>query len=1206
MAATDPVSRTAWVPEPTSATRLSIASALSRTSGTARSAAAADTGATSGWGFSPDARFLLIADSDGTRPRVKMFDLDSGKKTPTFTTSITEPSAQWWFSPCGGVLGILQLSPTFSGSYTLTDNVTGKKVADATRQAKASYGFSVESEGGSIRYVTWADGKGRALATVADCGDPVPPPPPPPAAPTAVAATAAIGRAVVSWQHPATDLDAFEITPIHNGVALAPVTVDGRQRTAVVGSGSVPLASGSYRFRVAAIDDEQRSTDSTPSAAVIVRSGDVCEAGWTTGAAEGTARGDATADGTRASFTYTVAGRTVIFRTATGAASVLDAGWWSSTSYPAGTASRVASVTYPNWGDYLASVTSTAADGSVSIATAVIHVAPKNPPANDAFAKATELTGTAGTFDAETRWSTCEPGEPGGDPAKLTQWFVYQAPDEGALLISDPFSQVNAYLGDTLATLEPAGERHTKYPYSRIQILVDKGDTIALQVIGYAGSSDPLGFTGAWRFSSRPGNDDIAAATLLDPTADAMLTGDLGAAGVQSGEPDACGECGSPTAQSVWYRWTGGSDAYLWFRTYGGTSTIDLFAADPDGEFGIAPVDAIVKPKLGYAGLRQERGREYYLRVSRDESDIALVWDSTYRVAVQTAPENDLLRDAVTIRGAAGEIAGNSLGGYIEAIPPQPSGAEFRSSMVWYEWTAPADGLVSFTVDAETDEIARPEALVFLPGPDGADPILHAPAVLPKPETWRSPRTTFDAEKGQRYLVAVTGIWTTAYSGMTEGDFLLRWGVPTTPGAPADVEASTAGRQGAIDLGWDRPDDGGADITGYRVTAEPALPEGAVVQVNATERSARVFGLTPGVEYELRVAAVNVVGTGAAGTVTAQRSAGGLTLDPLTVSVQPGATLDAQLVARGGTAPYTFSASATGPWITLDPANGRLSGAAPAEEGIVRFVATVRDADGFESRREVAVQVEADEAEPTPIEVEMPEVPPGGWYADDTTVVLTAPDPDAETPVAHSSRGAALAAASAATVHWRTDGAQADEGSAVGRAEVTIRAEGETTLVFWADDPEMARTITIRIDRAAPTVTIASPAEGALYSADAIPAPTFTCSDPLSGVALCEVVPGLLQALQGVVPPEARQLAVRATDHAGNTVVVTRTYRVTDAVTAPPTGRPLLDPSPGVRDAPAMVVASTGADPVIPSVLGILALLVGVALVRGRRHVGPR
>ncbi|MFI5841978.1 fibronectin type III domain-containing protein [Catenuloplanes sp. NPDC051500] len=191
----------------------------------------------------------------------------------------------------------------------------------------------------------------------------------------------------------------------------------------------------------------------------------------------------------------------------------------------------------------------------------------------------------------------------------------------------------------------------------------------------------------------------------------------------------------------------------------------------------------------------------------------------------------------------------------------------------------------------------------------------------------------------------------------------------TAPGAPRAVTARA--EDGRASLTWTPPaTDGGAAITGYRITASPG---GGTLDVTGTT-SAVFAGLTNGTAYTFTVSAVNVVGRGpssaasaavspaapsvpgAPGAVTAtardgavwvawQRPAndGRLPLDTYTVTASPGgATVTVTATATevevpkltNGTA-YTF---------TVRAANARGAGPASAASATVTPGRTVPDA----------------------------------------------------------------------------------------------------------------------------------------------------------------------------------------------------------------------------------------------------------------------
>jgi hypothetical protein len=86
---------------------------------------------------------------------------------------------------------------------------------------------------------------------------------------------------------------------------------------------------------------------------------------------------------------------------------------------------------------------------------------------------------------------------------------------------------------------------------------------------------------------------------------------------------------------------------------------------------------------------------------------------------------------------------------------------------------------------------------------------------------------------------------------------------PAPPGIPTSV-AVTAGDGSAV-VQWVAPDDGGATISGYTVTA---LPGGVTAEVPGVARAATVTGLTNGVTYRFTVTASNRLGAGTPSAVS--------------------------------------------------------------------------------------------------------------------------------------------------------------------------------------------------------------------------------------------------------------------------------------------------------------------------------------------------
>ena len=96
------------------------------------------------------------------------------------------------------------------------------------------------------------------------------------------------------------------------------------------------------------------------------------------------------------------------------------------------------------------------------------------------------------------------------------------------------------------------------------------------------------------------------------------------------------------------------------------------------------------------------------------------------------------------------------------------------------------------------------------------------------------------------------------------------------PGAPDDVEAATPnGKDGELAVSWSAPaSDGGAAISAYRVqwksgTESYDTTPGSTREAEVSERTYTMAGLANGVEYTIRILAVNAAGAGVGAEVSA-------------------------------------------------------------------------------------------------------------------------------------------------------------------------------------------------------------------------------------------------------------------------------------------------------------------------------------------------
>ncbi|MFC7491636.1 MULTISPECIES: OmpL47-type beta-barrel domain-containing protein [unclassified Knoellia] len=136
---------------------------------------------------------------------------------------------------------------------------------------------------------------------------------------------------------------------------------------------------------------------------------------------------------------------------------------------------------------------------------------------------------------------------------------------------------------------------------------------------------------------------------------------------------------------------------------------------------------------------------------------------------------------------------------------------------------------------------------------------------------------------------------------------------------------------------------------------------------------------------------------------------------------------------------------------------------------------------------------------------------PSGWLNADVTVKLSATDN----------------LSGVASTHYAVDGGTAQAGT-----EVTVKSEGTHQVTYWSVDKagntETAGTVTVLVDKSAPTITgraTTSPNGASWYKAPVTVA--FTCADTVSGIASCQ--PDATLSAQG-----ANSVTGTAVDNAGN------------------------------------------------------------------------
>jgi hypothetical protein len=141
-----------------------------------------------------------------------------------------------------------------------------------------------------------------------------------------------------------------------------------------------------------------------------------------------------------------------------------------------------------------------------------------------------------------------------------------------------------------------------------------------------------------------------------------------------------------------------------------------------------------------------------------------------------------------------------------------------------------------------------------------------------------------------------------------------------------------------------------------------------------------------------------------------------------------------------------------------------------------------------------------------------------GWYRSTVNVNLTATGDPTPTEIRYSATGA---------------GAMAERSVPGTTATVVVSAQGETVVHYRAvnsSGQEADKTVTVKVDTVAPTLTVRAPVEGARYVSGSAVTVQVDCADATSGVGSCTPNGTALDT----AGTGARSVTATATDAAGN------------------------------------------------------------------------
>ena len=195
-----------------------------------------------------------------------------------------------------------------------------------------------------------------------------------------------------------------------------------------------------------------------------------------------------------------------------------------------------------------------------------------------------------------------------------------------------------------------------------------------------------------------PANDNFASSRLVTG-ASGSVTGTNVEATKQAGEPD---HAADPGGQSVWFRWTAPSSGPFQFNTVDSDfdTTIGIYTGATVATLvEVASNDEAIEGLVSRVYFQATAGTVYRIAVDgyeggngfAEEGNITLSWGAI------PAPANDAFAAATVITGVSGGEDVNIAGATKETNEPDHFGSPGGSS-VWYSWTAPLTGQVTFSL----------------------------------------------------------------------------------------------------------------------------------------------------------------------------------------------------------------------------------------------------------------------------------------------------------------------------------------------------------------------------------------------------------------------------------------------------------------------------------------------------------------------------
>lgn len=387
----------------------------------------------------------------------------------------------------------------------------------------------------------------------------------------------------------------------------------------------------------------------------------------------------------------------------------------------------------------------------------------------DSFSARPSSSGGSVSFTGNSAAAGAELGEPfHGGNRRHTLWGSWTAPANGEVTLSTAGSAFNtvlaAYTGDALNALQPVAANDDVAPgfdYSVITFPTKAGVTYAFAVDGVLNNSSYQGsvmlgltFTAVDQSGAEVGTDRFALRPFLPSRLTVIGTSDSRLATIELDEPAHAGS----RNHSIWWRWVAPSNGVVTMDTFGSGFDTVLTVYSGAALTNLSEVainnDAlnILQSRLSF---RARAGQEYQIMVDGRLNNEDFEGNVRLRVSLQPDFEPgavigaDLFSERGILEGQSARGVANNT--FFDRELNEPAHGSGRNHTTWWQWTAPATGLV----DIRTEGSEFDTYLVVYTGNSitGLTPVA---ANNDQPNvTWS--QVQFFAQQGVTYRIMVDG-----------------------------------------------------------------------------------------------------------------------------------------------------------------------------------------------------------------------------------------------------------------------------------------------------------------------------------------------------------------------------------------------------------------------------------------------------------------